>query len=78
MAAVLDHAVGRAAAAAGFPGMTASLTVDYRAGTPYGTPLHIEGRFTGRDGRKLRAAAELRAGDQVTATATAILVLYRG
>jgi acyl-coenzyme A thioesterase PaaI-like protein len=78
VAAVLDHAVGRAAAAAGFPGMTASLTVDYRAGTPYGTPLHIEGRFTGRDGRKLHAAAELRAGDQVTATATAILVLYRG
>jgi hypothetical protein len=45
--------------------------------TPYGVPLHAEGRFTGRDGRKLHATAELRAGDQITATATAILVLYR-
>lgn len=78
VAAVLDHVVGRAVAAAGFPGMTASLTVDYRAGTPYGVPLLAEGRLTGRDGRKLHAAAELRVGDQVTATATAMLVLFRG
>lgn len=77
VAAVLDHAVGRAAAAAGCPGMTASLTVDYRAGTPYGVPLHVEGRFTGRDGRKLHATAELRAGEHVTATAVSVLVLFR-
>ena len=78
VAAVLDHAVGRAVAVAGFPGMTASLTVDYHAGTPYGVPLHLEGRFVERDGRKLRAAAEIRAGDQVIASATAVLVLFRG
>lgn len=78
VAAVLDHAVGRAVAAAGCPGMTASLTVDYHAGTPYGVPLHVEGRFTGRDGRKLHATAELRAGDHVAATAAAVLVLFRG
>jgi acyl-coenzyme A thioesterase PaaI-like protein len=78
VAAVLDHAVGRAVAAAGFPGMTASLTVDYRAGTPYGVPLHVEGRFTRSEGRKLHATAELRAGDEVTATANAVLVLFRG
>jgi len=77
VAAVLDHAVGRAVAVAGHPGMTASLTVDYRAGTPYGVPLRVEGRFTRRDGRKLHATAEVRAGDQVTATATAVLVLFR-
>lgn len=77
VAAVLDHVVGRAVAAAGYPGMTASLTVDYRAGTPYGVPLQAVGRLVERDGRKLRAAAELRAGDQVTATATAVLVLFR-
>lgn len=76
VAAVLDHAVGRAVAAAGFPGMTASLTVDYRRGTPYGTPLAVEGRFAGRDGRKLHATAELRSEGQVTATATAVLVLF--
>jgi acyl-coenzyme A thioesterase PaaI-like protein len=76
VAAVLDHAVGRAVAAAGFPGMTATLTVNYHDGTPYGVPLHVEGRFVGRDGRKLHAAAELRVGDHVTATATAMLVLF--
>lgn len=77
VAAVLDHAVGRAAAVAGFPGMTAWLKVDYRAGTPYGVPLHVEGRFVERDGRKLHTTAEIRAGAHVTATATAMLVLFR-
>jgi acyl-coenzyme A thioesterase PaaI-like protein len=81
VAAVLDHAVGRAVAAAGWPGMTASLTVNLHEGTPYGVPLVVEGRLAGRDGRKLHATAELRAGDgddaAVTATATAVLVLFR-
>jgi acyl-coenzyme A thioesterase PaaI-like protein len=78
VAAVLDHAVGRGVAAAGFPGMTASLTVDYHEGTPYGVPLRVEGRLVRREGRKLHAVAEIRAGDRVTATATAVLVLFRG
>lgn len=78
VAAVLDHAVGRGVAAAGFPGMTASLAVNYHEGTPYGVPLHVEGRLVRREGRRLHAAAEIRAGDQVTATATAVLVLFRG
>lgn len=76
VAAVLDHAVGRAVAGAGWPGMTASLTVNYHEGTPYAVPLHVEGRFARRDGRKLHATAELRAGDHITATATAVLVLF--
>jgi acyl-coenzyme A thioesterase PaaI-like protein len=78
VAAVLDHAAGCAVAAAGFPSMTASLTVNYHEGTPYGVPLHVEGRLVRREGRKLHATAEIRAGDQVTATATAVLVLFRG
>src|SRR5205823_1703336 len=57
VAAVLDHVLGRATAAAGFPGMTASLTVDYHHGTPYAVPLTAEGRLVRRDGRKLHAAA---------------------
>lgn len=76
VSAVLDHAVGRAVAAAGLPGMTVSLTVDYRRGTPYGEPLHVEGRFVRRDGRKLHAVAKLRAGHRVTATAAAVLMLF--
>jgi acyl-coenzyme A thioesterase PaaI-like protein len=76
VAAVLDHVLGRATAAAGFPGMTASLTVDYHRGTPYGVPLTAEGRLTGRDGRKLHATGELRAGEVVCASAKALLVRF--
>jgi acyl-coenzyme A thioesterase PaaI-like protein len=79
VAAVLDHAVGRAVAAAGFPGMTASLTVNLHEGTPYGVPLVVEGRLARRDGRKLYATAELRTEDATAvASATAVLVLFRG
>lgn len=76
VAAVLDHVLGRATAAAGFPGMTASLTVDYHRGTPYAVPLTAEGRLVRRDGRKLHAAGELKAGDVVCASATAVLVHF--
>ncbi|SEF37986.1 Acyl-coenzyme A thioesterase PaaI, contains HGG motif [Amycolatopsis pretoriensis] len=77
VAAVLDHVLGRATAAAGFPGMTASLTVDYHRGTPYAVPLSVEGRLERRDGRKLHATGTLRAGEEVCATAQAILVRFR-
>ncbi|OXM59816.1 PaaI family thioesterase [Amycolatopsis vastitatis] len=76
VAAVLDHVLGRATAAAGFPGMTASLTVDYHQGTPYAVPLTAEGWLVRRDGRKLHAAGTLKAGDVVCASATAILVHF--
>lgn len=76
VAAVLDHVLGRATAAAGFPGMTASLTVDYHHGTPYGVPLVAEGRFTGRDGRKLYATASLSDDDGVRVSAKALMVEF--
>ncbi|WP_290061079.1 PaaI family thioesterase [Amycolatopsis solani] len=76
VAAVLDHVLGRATAAAGYPGMTASLTVDYHRGTPYAVPLVAEGRLERRDGRKLHASGTLRAGEEVCATASAILVHF--
>ncbi|MEU8638507.1 PaaI family thioesterase [Amycolatopsis sp. NPDC048633] len=76
VAAVLDHVLGRATAAAGYPGMTASLTIDYHRGTPYAVPLVAEGRLERRDGRKLHATGTLRAGDTVCASAKAILVHF--
>ena len=76
VAAVLDHVLGRATAAAGYPGMTASLTIDYLRGTPYGVPLVAEGRLERRDGRKLHATGTLRAGAEICATAKAILVHF--
>ncbi|WIY06490.1 PaaI family thioesterase [Amycolatopsis mongoliensis] len=76
VAAVLDHVLGRATAAAGFPGMTASLTIDYHRGTPYAVPLAAAGRLERRDGRKLHATGTLEAGGVVCATAKAILVHF--
>ncbi|WP_410673849.1 PaaI family thioesterase [Amycolatopsis sp. cmx-4-68] len=76
VAAVLDHVLGRATAAAGYPGMTASLTIEYHRGTPYAVPLTAEGRLDHRDGRKLHATGVLKAGDVVCASAKAILVHF--
>jgi acyl-coenzyme A thioesterase PaaI-like protein len=77
VAAILDHAVGRAAAQAGSPGMTVSLTVDYHHATPYGVPLDIRARRVDQVGRKVFASAEILTDGQVTASATATLVTVR-
>jgi acyl-coenzyme A thioesterase PaaI-like protein len=77
VAAILDHAVGRAAAQAGSPGMTVSLTVDYHRATPYGVPLDIRARRLDQVGRKVFASAEILTDGQVTASATATLVTVR-
>lgn len=76
VASLLDHAVGRAAAVAGHPAMTVSLTVDYRRGTPHGVPLTINARFTGKEDRKVFATGEIVADGEITAQASAILVTY--
>jgi acyl-coenzyme A thioesterase PaaI-like protein len=78
VAALLDHALGRAVACAGLPAMTVSLTVDYRRGTPYGVPLTVRARFTGSEGRRVFATGEIVAQGEVTAEASAILVSVRG
>lgn len=77
VAAILDHAVGRAAAQAGSPGMTVTLTVDYHRATPYGVPLDIRARQVDQEGRKVFASAEILTDGQVTASATATLVTVR-
>ncbi|GIH96684.1 PaaI family thioesterase [Planobispora siamensis] len=51
-AMILDHLLGHAAAVAGFPGMTASLTVHYRRPVPYGEPLVATAEYTRSEGRK--------------------------
>jgi acyl-coenzyme A thioesterase PaaI-like protein len=78
VATLLDHAVGRAVALAGLPAMTVSLTVDYRKGTPYGVPLTLAARFTGSEGRRVFATAEIRVDGEVTAEASAIMVSVKG
>jgi acyl-coenzyme A thioesterase PaaI-like protein len=74
VAGVLDEVLGVAAMLAGASGLTAGLDVRYRAATPYDSPLVVTARLTGRDGRKSFATGEIRAGDTVTAEATAVLI----
>ncbi|GAA0945364.1 PaaI family thioesterase [Nonomuraea longicatena] len=51
-AMILDHVLGQAVVVAGFAGMTASLSVNYRKPVPYGVPLVATGAFTRKEGRK--------------------------
>lgn len=51
-AMILDHLLGQAAAAAGFAGMTGTLTVRYRKPVPYGTPLVASAEHNRSEGRK--------------------------
>lgn len=74
---VLDEVLGMAATVAGASGMTAELTVRFRAGTPYGIPLDATGRFTHRDGRKGYATGALRANGVITAEASALFIAER-
>ncbi|MBB6172429.1 acyl-coenzyme A thioesterase PaaI-like protein [Nocardiopsis mwathae] len=74
IAAMLDQALGSASAAAGMPGLTANLTVDYRRPTPLDVPLEISARVTGTERRKVFVSAEIRHNGEVTAEGTAIMV----
>ena len=61
----------------GATGMTVSLTTSLKGGTPYGVPVDVFGRFTGREGRKAFASGEVVVDGTVTAEATAIFVSER-
>ncbi|MEX1007642.1 MAG: PaaI family thioesterase [Acidimicrobiia bacterium] len=74
VATLLDEVLGRAVTDAGASGLTVSLEVSYRAATPYGVPLEIRGRLTGRDGRKSFASGEVYADGVVTAVGEAVYV----
>ncbi|WP_017557858.1 PaaI family thioesterase [Nocardiopsis baichengensis] len=74
LAAVLDQALGGAASAAGMPGLTANLDVNYRNPTPLNVPLEVRARVTGTERRKVFVSGEIRHGGEVTAEGTAIMV----
>ncbi|WP_067973528.1 PaaI family thioesterase [Nocardiopsis trehalosi] len=74
IAALLDQALGGASSAAGLPGLTANLKVDYRRPTPLGVPLEVTARVTGTERRKVFVAGEIRHNGEVTAEGTAIMV----
>ena len=73
---VLDEALGMAVTVAGASGMTATITISFRAGTPVG-PVDLRARFTHREGRKAWATGEMLADGVVTAEAEALYISER-
>jgi acyl-coenzyme A thioesterase PaaI-like protein len=59
VAALLDEALGRACLFSGTPGMTIEFTTRYLGPAPVETPLRIEARLDGVDGREIRASGEM-------------------
>jgi uncharacterized protein (TIGR00369 family) len=52
IATLLDEAMSKAVRASGFTAMTRHMEVDYLRPVPSDAPLRLEGRVTGKDGRK--------------------------
>jgi acyl-coenzyme A thioesterase PaaI-like protein len=75
VAAVFDETLGLAQALSGAIGMTARLTVNFRAPAPIEATLKVIAMLVLRDGRKITASAELRDGDVVLADAEALFVV---
>lgn len=73
---VLDQLLGHAVGAAGRPGMTGTLTIVYRQGTPLGD-LRAEAWVDREDGIKTWARAHLLGPDGVTAEAEGVFILPR-
>ena len=74
IAMVFDEMLGAANILAGNPGMTGTLTIRYRKPTPLRTPLRLEARFVGREGRKIRTYGAIYHGDVLTAEAEGIFI----
>lgn len=73
---VLDQVLGHAVGAAGRPGMTGTLTIVYRRGTPLGD-LRAEAWVDREEGIKTWARAQLVGPEGVTAEAEGVFILPR-
>lgn len=75
VAALFDEAMGLVVSMMQVMAFTGWLKVTYRAGTPLHEELEIRARMTGREGRKISMAAELRdGGGQLLAEADALFI----
>lgn len=74
IAETFDELLGAANIVAGHPAMTGTLTIRYRKPTPLRTPLRIEARTVGRDGRKVHTWGGMYHGDVLTAEAEGIFI----
>lgn len=75
-ALLLDQLLGEAAAEGGKPGMTGTLTVRYRRGTPLG-PLHGEAKMTHTEGVKTFVSGHIADAEGVCVEAEGIFILPR-
>ncbi|WP_235736524.1 PaaI family thioesterase [Nocardioides alcanivorans] len=76
-ALVLDQVAGEAAAAGGTPGMTGTLTLRYRRGTPLGD-LRVEAWTTGHEGYKTFISGAISDAEGPTVECEGIFVLPAG
>ncbi len=76
-ALILDQVLGEGAAAAGYPGMTAGLTIRFHRPTPLGR-LRAEAELHEREGRKAHVKGRLLdAEGQLTVSAEGVYVMPR-
>jgi acyl-coenzyme A thioesterase PaaI-like protein len=76
-ALILDQVLGEGAAAAGYPGMTAGLTIRFHRPTPLGL-LRAEAELLEREGRKAHVNGRiLDAEGQLTVSAEGVYVMPR-
>lgn len=74
VASALDETLGYLAVNNDIGGLTAVLTVKYRAPTPLQKELTIEAHVVRTDGRKAYVEARIRSGEAITAEAEAVFV----
>ncbi|MDA9681686.1 PaaI family thioesterase [Luminiphilus sp.] len=74
VAGILDHLMGMTHVHMGQPGMTSGLTVRYLKPTPLRQIIAISAVAEELDERRTQVNAEMRCGETITATATAIFI----
>ena len=75
IAGLFDELLGVANIAGGAGAMTGTLTIAYRSPTPLHTELTLAGRVAAVEGRKVRTAGTLHAGDRLCVEAHGIFIL---
>jgi acyl-CoA thioesterase FadM len=78
VAAIFDQFMGMAQMMGKQPGMTGRLTTRYHRPTPLNVELKLEAWMESVEGRKTLMQAEMRNGDEVTATCEALFIRPKG
>ena len=78
VAAIFDQFMGMAQMVGKQPGMTGRLTVRYHRPSPLNVELTLEAWLEKVEGRKTLMSAEMRNGDEVTASCEALFIRPRG